>query len=132
MSRCEEHCVQRCWHPPCFWEIVTECVTSQPKACYPWLQKLIDTGSWTELVHPVAGSLACISVHESSHTGVIRVSLLTLYRVRIQAACLIVHGRIRVCVLSPQKTGFLSLRTASCVQASPRTVETAFSTGPPL
>ena len=48
MSRCEEHCVQRCWHPCCwFLEIVTECVTSQPKACYPWLQKLIDIGSWT-------------------------------------------------------------------------------------
>ena len=27
--------------------LVTECVTSQPEACYPWLQKLIDVGSWT-------------------------------------------------------------------------------------
>ena len=59
MSRCEEHCVQRCWHPPCFLEIVTECVTSQPKACYPCLQKLIDTGSWTELVHP-SGRISCL------------------------------------------------------------------------
>ena len=27
--------------------LITECVTSQPEACYPWPQKLIDIGSWT-------------------------------------------------------------------------------------
>ena len=27
--------------------LITECVTSQPEACYPWLQKLMDVGSWT-------------------------------------------------------------------------------------
>ena len=26
--------------------LITECVTSQPEACYPWPQKLIDIVSW--------------------------------------------------------------------------------------
>ena len=29
--------------------LVTECVTSQKYECYPWLQKLVDTGSWTAI-----------------------------------------------------------------------------------
>ena len=63
--RCEEHCIRRCWHPSCWFletaycsashdasccahpMLITECVTSQPEACYPWLQKLIDICSWT-------------------------------------------------------------------------------------
>ena len=63
--------------------------------------------------------------------GVIRVSLLTLYIVRIHAACLIVHGSIGECVVTV-KYWILSLITARYVQASPRTVETAFSAAPLL
>ena len=62
--------------------LITECVTSQREACYSWLQKLIDTSlldGERELAHQKAGFLFCISVHESSRTGVIRVSLLKLY-----------------------------------------------------
>ena len=53
-------------------------------------------------------------------------SLLTLYLVRIHAACLIVHGSIGECVVTA-KDGILSLITARYALASPRTVETAFS-----
>ena len=109
------HCFQRCWHPSCWFletaycstshdssccahqMLITECVTFQPESCHQRLQKPIDTGSLDderELVHPVAGSLSCISVHESSRTGSFVWSLLTLYRVRTHVACLIVHGRI--------------------------------------
>ena len=43
--------------------------------------------------------------------GVIRVFLLTLYRVRLHAACLSVHGSIAECVVT-SKDWILSLRTA--------------------
>ena len=58
-------------------------------------------------------------------------SLLTLYLVRIRAACLIVHGSIGECVVTA-KNGILSLITARYVPASPRIVETAFSAAPLL
>ena len=74
-----------------------------------------------ELVHPVAGLIFCTSVHESSRTDSF-VSLFTLYRVRIHATCLIVHGSIGECVVT-SKDGILSLRTARYVLASSRTVD---------
>ena len=55
----------RCWHPSCWFletahcsaphdasccahpMLISECVTSQLEACYPWLQKLVDICSWT-------------------------------------------------------------------------------------
>ena len=62
--RCEEHCTHRCRHPSCWFLetaycsashdasccanqiLIAESVTSQPEACYPWLQKLIGIRSW--------------------------------------------------------------------------------------
>ena len=62
--RCEEHCIQCCcthlagsWRRAhcsashdsscCAYQmLITECVPSQPEACCPWPQKLIDTSSW--------------------------------------------------------------------------------------
>ena len=58
-------------------------------------------------------------------------SLLTLYLVRIHAACLIVLGSIGECVVTA-KDWILSLIPARHVLASPRTVETAFSAAPLL
>ena len=51
--------------------------------------------------------------------GVIRVSLLTLCRVRTQAGCLVVLGSIGEGVVA-SKDGILSLRTARNVRARPR------------
>ena len=94
------------------------------------MQKLLDIGSRDEreLGQPVAGSLSCPRIFSY---GVIRVSLLTLYRVRNHAASRIVHGSIGVCVVT-SKDGILSWRTARCARARPRTLETAFSTAPLL
>ena len=84
-----------------------------------------------ELVHSGRISFLYFFLCTNLLARVVRVSLLTLYRVRSHAACLIVHGSIRECVVT-STTGFSSLRTARCVLASPRTVETAFSAAPLL
>ena len=64
-SWCEEHGIQCCRHPSCWFlkraycsashdssycayqMLSTECVTYQPETCYPWLHKLIDIRSRT-------------------------------------------------------------------------------------
>ena len=59
-------------------------VTSQPKACYTWLLKLIDIGSWASsenLFTQWHDLFPALFVHEASRT-VSYLSLLTLYRVR--------------------------------------------------
>ena len=38
--------------------LITEGVTSQPEACYPWLQKLIDICSWTGSENLVSGRIS--------------------------------------------------------------------------
>ena len=144
--RCEEHGIQCCRHPSCWFlkkaycsashdssccayqMLITQCIASQPEACYPWLDMLIDIRSRTasEDLIPQWKNLFSVFLY-----GVIRVSLLTLYLVRIHAACLIVHGSIGECVVTA-KDGILSLITARYVLASPRTVETAFSAAPLL
>ena len=89
--------------------LITECVTSQPEACYPRLQKLIDIGSWTtseNLFTQWQDLFSRNSVHESSRTGSF-LSLLTLYRVRTHAACLITHGRIGECVVASKDGKFV-------------------------
>ena len=113
---------------------ITECVTSQPEACYPWPQKLIDLapGLRARTCSP-SGRISFLQFcpRMFSSYGASRVSLLTKNRVRIHAACLIVHGRIGECVVT-SKDRILSLRPAKHVLASPRTVETAFSAAPLL
>ena len=106
---------------------ITECIASQPEACYPWLQKLIGENLFTQR-QDFFFRYFCPRIFSY---GIIRVSLLTLYQVRIHAACLIVHGSIGECVVT-SKDGILSLRTARHVLASPRTGETAFSAAPCL
>ena len=111
--------------------LITESVTAQPKTCDPWLQNLVDIGSWaaSENLFTQWQDL-CISVHDSSRT-VSCVSLRTLYLVRTHAACLIVHGNIGECVVT-SKDAILSLMTAKYVRARPRTVETGLSAAPLL
>ena len=106
--------------------LITQCIASQPETCYPWLHQLMNIRSRARTCSPngrISFLYFCPRIFSS---GVIRVSLLTLYLVRIHAACLIVHGRIGECVVTV-KDWILSLITARYVTASPRTVETAFS-----
>ena len=110
--------------------LITERVTYQPEVCYPWLQKMIDIGSWTtsENLFTQWQDLSPVLRSRIFSYGIIRVSFHTLCRVRTLAACLIVHGTIDECVVT-SKDGILSLRTARFVLASPRIVETAFLSG---
>ena len=63
--RCEEHGIQCCRHPSCWFlktaycsashdssccayqMLITQCVMFQPEVCYSWLQKVIDICCWT-------------------------------------------------------------------------------------
>ena len=105
--------------------LITECVTSHPEACYIFLKKLDWHWFWTARTCSPCGRIfflyCCprILLH-----GVIRVSLLTSYRMGSHAA----FGK---CVVT-SKNWLLSLRTVRYVLASPRTVETSFSAAPVL
>ena len=149
--RCEEHGIQCSRHTSCWFlktaycsashdssccacqMLITQCIVSQPEACYPWLQKLVDIRSRTasEDLFPQRKNLFSAFLPRIFSYGVSRASLLTLYLVRIHAACLIVHGSIGECLVTA-KDGILSLITARYVLASLRTVETAFSAAPLL
>ena len=140
--RCEEHGIQRCRHPPCWFlktaycfashdssccadqMLITQCIASQPEAGYPWLHKLVGIHSRTasEDLFPQWKNL--FSVFLSTNLLVRSHSCVPSHIVPRENPC---------CVSDrPRKDGILSLITFRYVLASPRTVETAFSAAPLL
>ena len=115
--RCENHCLQSFWYPSswfletadcptshhtscCAYQmLITECVASQPKARNPWLQALVDIGSWAASEEDLF----------SRWQDLLPVFLSTNVLVRCQTS-LIVHGSIGECVVTP-KNGNLSLKS---------------------
>ena len=116
--RCEEHGIQCCRHPPCWFLKTAYC--SHDSSCCADQNSLLSVSRPRQ--RPVTHgciSLLTFAPGRRARTrspngrisflcfcprifscGVIRVSLLTLYLGRIHAACLIVHGSIGECVVS--------------------------------
>ena len=138
--RCEEHCIHHCRYSSCWFlkaaycsashdasccankMLITECVTSQPETCYPWLQKLIDIRSWTASENLFTQMQDLLSVFLSTNHLVRGHSCVSSHFVSSENPCCVSdrpRKHRRVCCHFK--------RLDFCLCELPRTVETAFS-----